>query len=109
MLSMFLSALDQTIVATALPTIVGELGGLELPAGVHVAPCIYLVHRREDLYPDARTWRPSHPSREPVAVSIDLLDEEEVVLDGRARGERRRDDADLFDHHGAYGRLAHRR
>ena len=28
------------------------------PAGVHVAPCIYLVHRREDLYPDARHWRP---------------------------------------------------
>jgi cytochrome P450 len=32
--------------------------GLELPAGVHVAPCIYLVHRREDLYPEARAWRP---------------------------------------------------
>ena len=29
MLTTFLSALDQTIVATALPTIVGELGGLE--------------------------------------------------------------------------------
>lgn len=29
MLGVFLSALDQTIVATALPTIVGELGGLE--------------------------------------------------------------------------------
>jgi cytochrome P450 len=32
--------------------------GLRLPAGVHVAPCIYLVHRREDLYPDATAWRP---------------------------------------------------
>jgi cytochrome P450 len=35
-----------------------RVDGLELPAGVHVAPCIYLVHRREDLYPDARAWRP---------------------------------------------------
>jgi cytochrome P450 len=35
-----------------------RVDGRELPAGVHVAPCIYLVHRREDLYPDARTWRP---------------------------------------------------
>ena len=29
MLGMLLAALDQTIVATALPTIVGDLGGLE--------------------------------------------------------------------------------
>jgi MFS family permease len=28
MLEMFLAALDQTIVSTALPTIVGDLGGL---------------------------------------------------------------------------------
>jgi cytochrome P450 len=35
-----------------------RVDGLELPAGVHVAPCIYLVHRREDLYPDAAAWRP---------------------------------------------------
>jgi cytochrome P450 family 135 len=35
-----------------------RVDGLELPAGVHVAPCIYLVHRREDLYPDPAAWRP---------------------------------------------------
>jgi cytochrome P450 len=35
-----------------------SVDGLTLPAGVHVAPCIYLVHRREDLYPDAAAWRP---------------------------------------------------
>ena len=35
-----------------------RVAGVELPAGVHVAPCIYLVHRREDLYPDAAAWRP---------------------------------------------------
>jgi cytochrome P450 family 135 len=35
-----------------------RVDGLELPAGVHVAPCIYLVHRREDLYPGAAAWRP---------------------------------------------------
>ena len=36
-----------------------RIDGRELPAGVHVAPCIYLVHRREDLYPDAHLWRPA--------------------------------------------------
>lgn len=32
-----------------------RLGGYEIPAGTTVAPCIYLVHHREDLY--------SHPFR----------------------------------------------
>ena len=35
-----------------------ELGGWELPAGVTVAPSIYLLHRREDLYPDPLAFRP---------------------------------------------------
>jgi cytochrome P450 len=35
-----------------------EVGGRLLPAGAVVAPCIYLVHRREDLYPDAGAFRP---------------------------------------------------
>jgi cytochrome P450 family 110 len=35
------------------------VGGWELPAGVHVAPCIYLTHRRADLYPpDPAAFRP---------------------------------------------------
>jgi cytochrome P450 len=29
-----------------------EIGGRELPAGVTVAPSIYLMHRRPDIYPD---------------------------------------------------------
>jgi cytochrome P450 len=35
-----------------------EIGGRLLPAGVSVAPCIYLLHRRPDLYPDPRAFRP---------------------------------------------------
>ena len=35
-----------------------EIGGRALPAGVRVAPCIYLVHRRPELYPDPRAFRP---------------------------------------------------
>ena len=35
-----------------------ELGGWALPAGVSVAPCIFLLHRRADLYPDPHAFRP---------------------------------------------------
>jgi cytochrome P450 len=35
-----------------------EIGGRLLPAGVNVAPCIYLVHRRSDVYPDPYRFRP---------------------------------------------------
>ncbi len=35
-----------------------ELGGWELPAGVHIAPSIYLMHRRADIYPDPLEFRP---------------------------------------------------
>ncbi len=35
-----------------------EIGGYELPAGVSVAPCILLVHRRPDVYPDPDAFRP---------------------------------------------------
>jgi cytochrome P450 family 135 len=35
-----------------------EICGRLLPAGVNVAPCIYLVHRRPDIYPNPRAFRP---------------------------------------------------
>jgi cytochrome P450 len=35
-----------------------RLGGYELPAGTTVAPCIHLVHRREDVYPHPRAFMP---------------------------------------------------
>ncbi len=35
-----------------------EIAGYELPAGVSVAPCIYLMHRREDIYPEPDRFRP---------------------------------------------------
>ena len=33
------------------------IAGWELPAGATVAPCILLVHRREDVYPEPTEWR----------------------------------------------------
>lgn len=35
-----------------------ELDGFSLPAGVKVAPSIYLMHRRPDVYPDPERFRP---------------------------------------------------
>jgi cytochrome P450 family 135 len=35
-----------------------ELDGYRLPAGTIVAPCIYLAHRRPDLYPEPNSFRP---------------------------------------------------
>jgi cytochrome P450 len=35
-----------------------ELLGRELPAGVKIAPCIFLVHRNPDIYPDPDSFRP---------------------------------------------------
>src|SRR4051794_40958428 len=35
-----------------------QLGEHEIPVGTMVAPCIYLVHRREDLYPAPYAFRP---------------------------------------------------
>ncbi|WP_163706135.1 cytochrome P450 [Mycobacterium timonense] len=35
-----------------------EVDGFSLPAGVKVAPAIYLMHRRPDIYPDPKEFRP---------------------------------------------------
>ena len=35
-----------------------ELGEYLIPAGTTVAPCVHLVHRRPDIYPDPLSFRP---------------------------------------------------
>jgi len=35
-----------------------EIGGYELPAGVSVAPSVYLVHRNPEIYPEPERFRP---------------------------------------------------
>jgi cytochrome P450 len=35
-----------------------ELGGYEVPAGTIVAPCVYLIHQREDVYPNPDEFEP---------------------------------------------------
>src|SRR4051794_18419677 len=34
------------------------VGGWDIPAGIHVVPCIYLTHRRADLWGDPTAFRP---------------------------------------------------
>ncbi len=34
------------------------IGGWDIPAGARVAPSIHLVHRREDVFPEANAFRP---------------------------------------------------
>jgi cytochrome P450 len=48
-----------------LPTVEGRrltapmtIQGYDLEPGINVAPCAYLVHRREDLYPEPLAFRP---------------------------------------------------
>jgi cytochrome P450 family 135 len=45
-----------------------EIGGRMLPAGVNVAPCIYLVHRRADVYPDPLAFRPERFLEQPAGT-----------------------------------------
>ncbi len=35
-----------------------QFGPWQLPAGVHIAPSIYLMHRRADIYPEPLAFRP---------------------------------------------------
>jgi cytochrome P450 len=35
-----------------------EVAGMPLPAGVAAVPCIWLVHRRPDVYPDPHAFKP---------------------------------------------------
>jgi cytochrome P450 len=45
-----------------------EIGGRLLPAGVTVTPCIYLIHRREDVYPEPRRFRPERFLEQPAGT-----------------------------------------
>jgi cytochrome P450 len=42
-----------------------ELGGHLLPAGTVVAPCVYLIHRNEEIYPSPRHFLPERFLEEP--------------------------------------------
>ena len=45
-----------------------EVAGWELPRGVAVAPCIHLMHRRPDVYPEPRAFRPERFLEEPAGT-----------------------------------------
>ncbi|MGE5282685.1 MAG: cytochrome P450 [Chloroflexota bacterium] len=41
------------------------IGGYELPAGISVAPCIYLAHRNPEVYPEPQAFRPERFLEDP--------------------------------------------
>ena len=45
-----------------------ELGGHLLPAGARVTPCILLIHRREDIYPEPNRFRPERFLEQPAGT-----------------------------------------
>jgi cytochrome P450 len=45
-----------------------EIGGRLLPAGVSVAPSIYLVHRRPEIYPEPERFRPERFLEQPAGT-----------------------------------------
>lgn len=44
------------------------LGGYELPAGTLIAPCVYLIHHREDVYDDPGSFVPERFLEQRAAV-----------------------------------------
>jgi cytochrome P450 family 135 len=45
-----------------------EIGGWPLPAGTYVTPCIHLVHRRPDVYPEPHSFRPERFLDQPAGT-----------------------------------------
>jgi cytochrome P450 len=45
-----------------------ELGGYLIPAGTTVAPCVHLVHRRADIYPEPLRYRPERFLERPAGT-----------------------------------------
>ena len=45
-----------------------EIGGRVLPEGAIAAPCIYLVHRRPDVYPEPERFRPERFLEQPAGT-----------------------------------------
>jgi cytochrome P450 len=45
-----------------------EIGGHRIPAGATLAPCIYLIHHREDIYPDPTAFRPERFLERPAGT-----------------------------------------
>ncbi len=45
-----------------------ELGGYTIPAGTTVAPCVHLVHRRANIYPEPLRFRPERFLERPAGT-----------------------------------------
>ncbi len=45
-----------------------ELGGYEIPAGTTVAPCVHLVHRNAEIYPEPTRYRPERFLQRPAGT-----------------------------------------
>ena len=45
-----------------------KLGGYTIPAGTTVAPCVHLVHRRPDIYPEPLRFRPERFLERPAGT-----------------------------------------